>query len=194
MSQVPPQVPPLPLMPSLPLLLSVMDKELEKCQTHFESLDTKAGIVLAFDGVLIPLTFTVGAPYRAISICLSLASAGFALVAYLPRRFPVLEPGRLRTYLVHEEIRTQLQLHDTLMEMIRQARVMMKKKSRMLAIALFILFAAAATLGVGAIFNQSSGSSSGGSAPGQSAVSASPTSAAPGSADPGRSAPSTPAH
>lgn len=196
-SQVPPTLPPLPPLPSLPLLLEVMEKERDKCQTHFESLDTKAGIILAFDGVLIPLTFNIEFAFRAASISLSLTSAAFALAAYRPREFPVFNPDRLRTYIVHETTRTQLFLHDTSMEMINQARALLKKKARMLGFSLILLFAAAAFLGIGAIFNQTSGSSDGGPDPIQSAAPAAPAAHATSSAEsssPGRSAAPTATH
>jgi hypothetical protein len=68
---------------------------------HAESLDSKAGVVLGFAGVLVGLGATAQSAVSdevAFQVGLGFAvfAALFAAVSFLPRRYPVLEVARLR--------------------------------------------------------------------------------------------------
>ncbi|MFF3597975.1 NUDIX domain-containing protein [Kitasatospora indigofera] len=163
--------PPQPPLPSLDLLLQVVTKERDELRAHFESLDTKASIVLAFDGVLIPLAVNAEPGFRIASVSLNVISAVFALIAYWPRKFPVLHvDDALRNYLTWPADDTRLVLHDTTMLMIKQARPLLSDKGRNLKVALVVLFTAALVFGAGVLFAASSGSDDDRPKPGPSAV------------------------
>jgi hypothetical protein len=51
-------------MPSLDLLLQTVMAERDKQLAHFDALDTKAGVLLAFDGVLIAFQRPIRAEFQ----------------------------------------------------------------------------------------------------------------------------------
>ncbi|MEU4095272.1 hypothetical protein [Streptomyces sp. NPDC026673] len=174
---------PLPSLPALEVLLEVATREREEQRAHFDSLDTKAGIILAFDGVLIPLTFNLNLASRIGTVAASLISASYALAAYWPRKFPVLEVDQLRRYLTYDETTARLVLHDTTLMMVKEARTLLAAKGRNLKRSLAALFVAALMLGIGAILTPSSGGKSDEPKPKPPGESASPASGNPGTHD-----------
>jgi hypothetical protein len=84
-------------LPSLELLLELVQSEREKQLAHFDALDNKAGIVLAFSGLLITLAPDVTLAFRVLGAIAAVGSAGLSLSAFWPRHLPVLE---LRTLAV----------------------------------------------------------------------------------------------
>jgi hypothetical protein len=72
---------------SLDLLIEINQSERNAQLSHFDSLDTKAGLVLGFAGVLIGLgnQSWLGLP----SVLLAVLAAGMAVGAFWPRRFPL---------------------------------------------------------------------------------------------------------
>ena len=138
-------------MPSLDLLLQTVMAERDKQLAHFDALDTKAGVLLAFDGVLIAFQRSIRVEFQVAGIVLAAASAGFALWAFWPRKFPVLAPANLRKYLTYETEQTRLMLHDTIGEMITRGALLLEKKAHRLKLALVGLLLAAVTLGAGVV-------------------------------------------
>jgi hypothetical protein len=96
--------------PSLDLLIEINQSERDAQLSHFDSLDTKAGLVLGFAGVLIGLgnRSWLGVP----SVLLAVLAAGMAVCAFWPRRFPSFDPSRLGEYAASELHYTQLTILD----------------------------------------------------------------------------------
>lgn len=107
--------------------------------SHFDSLDTKAGLVLGFAGVLIALGNGSGSLIGLGAIAFAALSATTAVASFWPRRFPSLDPTRLGDYAVSELAFTQLTVLDTFEVMIRQTSRMLEAKSRRLKWALVSL-------------------------------------------------------
>lgn len=142
---------PRPHLPSLDLLLQMVMLERDKQLAHFDALDTKAGVLLAFDGVLITLMRGIRLAFQLPGISLASASALFALAAFWPRRYPLLHPPGLRKYLTYETEKTQLTLHDTIGEMITRGGRLLQTKARNLKLALVLLLLGTVTFGAGII-------------------------------------------
>jgi 3-mercaptopyruvate sulfurtransferase SseA len=94
-----------PTLPSLSILSDQVASERETMNSHAESLDAKAGVVLGFAGVLVALGATAQSTVSESVIfqCglgVAAAAAVLAAWAFLPRRYPVLghqwvrQPGR----------------------------------------------------------------------------------------------------
>jgi hypothetical protein len=142
---------PEPSLPSLDLMLQIIMLERDKQLAHFDGLDAKAGVLLAFDGVLIVVSHGIRLAFVLPGIILASASAGFALMAFWPRDYPVLDPVGLRKYLTYETEATRLKLHDAIAEMVKRGSRVLDAKARSLKLALVLLLAAALTFGAGII-------------------------------------------
>ncbi len=116
-----------PEVPSLALLVTQVASEREGMNAHAESLDTKAGVVLGFSGVLVGLGATTQSVVSdrlvfQIGLAGAVAAALLAAWAFLPRRYPVLEVYRLRqSYLTAPQAETRLHLLDTQVQMVLEA-------------------------------------------------------------------------
>lgn len=146
---VPPE--PQPGNPSLSLLLQLIMLERDKQLAHFDALDTKAGVLIAFDGVLITLSQGIRWPFQVAGISLAAVSALLALGAFWPRKYPVLHPPELRKYLTYRPEQTQLILHDTIGDMVRQGGRVLEDKARKLKRALLLLLLAILAFGAAII-------------------------------------------
>jgi hypothetical protein len=147
-------------MPSLDLLLQFAVQERDKQIVHFDALDTKAGILLAFDGVLIALSHGIRLAFQLPGIAFAAASAVAALLAFWPRKYPVIEPMSLRQFLTYDLERTRLKLHDTIARTVMLGGEVLNVKIRNLKLALTLLVLAALTFGAGIVFttvNQNTG-------------------------------------
>ena len=109
-----------PGMDSLDLLLDCVRQEREAQLAHFDALDSKAGILLGFAGVLITLSPNVSGWPRAIGLPSLALAAVLAAGAFFPRKMPTLDVANLREYLRADEEFTKLRLHDSQLEMIAQ--------------------------------------------------------------------------
>lgn len=138
-------------LPSLEILLELVQSERDKQLAHFDALDNKAGIVLAFSGLLITLAPDVPAVFRVIGVLVASGSAALSLWAFWPRRFPVLEPSPLRKYLRAEEGFTRLTVLDTLEDFVNEASLVLQGKGRRLGWALSALVVAAGFFAVGIV-------------------------------------------
>jgi hypothetical protein len=139
-------------LPSLNLLLELIQAERDKQLKHFDALDNKAGIVLGFGGLLITLAPDVTLMFRLPSLLAAVVAAGFALAAFWPRRFPVLEPTPLRTYLRADDAFTRLTVHDTLEELVNEGSEILQVKGRRLGYGLWALTTAVVGLASGIVF------------------------------------------
>jgi hypothetical protein len=140
-----------PSLPSLDLLLQVMMGERDKQLAHFDGLDAKAGILLAFNGVLIVVSHGIRLAFLLPGIILAAARAGFALHSFWPRDFPTLDPVGLRKYLTYDMETTRRKLHDAAAEMVKRGSRVLDAKARSLKRALILLLLAALTFGAGIV-------------------------------------------
>ena len=147
---------PVPRLPSLNLLLQVAMQERDNQLSHFDALDTKAGVLLAFDGVLIAVSRGIRFAFLLPGVVLTSASAVLALAAFWPRRFPALDPWALRQFLTYETENTSLKLHDTIARSVNQAGRVLHVKARNLKFALMLLLLAAITFGAGTVVTANS--------------------------------------
>ena len=121
-------------LPSLNLLLDLVQSERDKQRAHFDSLDGKAGIILGFTGLIITLApMPIG--YVILVVLAALATAGLALAAFFPRKYPVLEVGTMREYLTAQESDAKLTLHDTLAGMVVEGGKTLQRKGEWLTAA-----------------------------------------------------------
>lgn len=140
-----------PRMDSLDLLLDCVRREREAQLAHFEALDSKAGILLAFAGALITLSPNVDGWTRTVSLPLLACAAILAAGAFFPRRMPTLDVVNLREYLRADEEFTKLRLHDSQLEMITQGGQELGRKAKLMKLAVLLLGLGAVTLAVGII-------------------------------------------
>jgi len=138
-------------LPSLGLLLDVVQRERDKQLAHLDALDNKAGIVLGFSGLLITLAPEVPIGFQLVGVIAGAVSIAFALWSFWPRRFPVLEPSALRRYLRAEEPFTRLTVHDTLEDFVNEGSDVLEAKGRRLRSALASLSLAATALALGIV-------------------------------------------
>jgi hypothetical protein len=112
---------------------------------HAESLDTKAGVVLGFAGILVGLGATAQPQVSSTGLfrsglLVAVLSGVLAVLAFLPRKYPVIETLQLRQrYLTAPAAETRLYLLDTQIKMVGQAADLVKRKGRRLLLALAAL-------------------------------------------------------
>ncbi len=148
-----PQAPPLP---SLELVAAQVARERETMNAHAESLDTKAGVVLGFAGVLVGLGATAQAFVSAdlafqIGLAAAVLAALSAAFAFLPRKYPVIEVLQLREFLTAPEAETRLTLLDVQIDMVVEAAALVKRKGGRIKIAVALLAVAAALIVAGTL-------------------------------------------
>ena len=139
------------LLPSLPEALAAISGERDRQLQHFEGLDTKAGVLLGFDGVLVALARNAAFVPRLIGVLLAAVSAVLAMLTFRPRKFPTLDPLALRRYLAADVQRTRLALYEATTDGIVEASQLLRAKARTLRWSLWALLAAVLTFGVAVI-------------------------------------------
>jgi hypothetical protein len=97
--------------------------------------------------VFITLSDAVSGPWRAMGIAAAAVAGGFALAAFWPREYEVLD--NVRAYLRAAEPQTQLVLVDTLSEMNLRTDKVLGTKALRLRRSLVALAVAGVLLGVG---------------------------------------------
>lgn len=135
-----------PGLPSLSLLAEEASAELAAQERRGDSLDSKAGILLGFSGVLVALSVSsLHGTLADIGASSAAAAAVFAGVAFLPRSYPTLALRRLRdSYLTADEEFTRLRLLDTRIAMYQRTE-------KLLAIKALLVTLAACALGVAVV-------------------------------------------
>jgi hypothetical protein len=129
-------------LPSLDLIHASFERERDRDLAHFDALDTKAGVVVGFAGVLV----TIGPRDSAVAVIATVAGVLAAVVGlsgFWPGRFPALEPQHLRSYLSAEERFTRLVMVDTYAELLREGRDLIRSKALRLKAAMLLLAVAA---------------------------------------------------
>lgn len=128
---------------SLDLLIELDQNERQLQLAHFDSLDTKAGLVLGFAGVLIALGNRSGTLAGIGSTTLAALAAIASVASFWPRGFASIDPTRLGDYAGAELAFTQLTVLDTLELMLVETMVRLEMKARRLKWALMSLTAGA---------------------------------------------------
>jgi hypothetical protein len=146
-----------PTLPSLSIVMEQVASERATMNSHAESLDGKAGIVLGFTGVLVGLGATAQAMISEnvifqIGLGFGVVAAVLAAWAFLPREYPVLEVLTLRNaYLTAPEAETQLDLLDTQIDMVMKAADLVKRKGLRVGLSIGSLAIAAALVVAGTL-------------------------------------------
>jgi hypothetical protein len=145
-----------PALPSLDLVATQVASERETMNAHAESLDTKAGVVLGFAGILVGLGATAQADVSSnlafqIGLGAAVLSALFAAFAFLPRKYPVIEVLALRDFLTAPEAETKLTLLDVEISMVVQTGDLVKQKGGRIKVAVGLLALAAALIVAGTL-------------------------------------------
>ena len=99
---------------SVDLLIQVNQSERQAQLAHFDSLASKAGLVLGFAGVLIALGNSTSSLLGVLSVAGAAGAAVAAAASFWPRGFPSIDASRLGDYETSELAFTQLTLLDTL--------------------------------------------------------------------------------
>ena len=144
-------------MDSLDLLLGTVQQERTEQISHFDALDSKAGITVGFAGALIALSSGVSPGYRDVAVITLGLAAILAAATFFPRKLPVLDVGHLRSYLRAEAEFTKLRLHDAQLTMVQAASAEILLKARLLKLSVAFLGVGAVTLAVGIVVGGSHG-------------------------------------
>ena len=137
-----------PVLPSLDLVLDVVRASREERRGHFDALDTKAGVVLGFAGVLVTLSPSIHGASRHVGASLAGCSAMLALVAAWPRSFDLLQ--HFRAYVAERPEASKLVLVDVLDFMEGRTDKIIKLKGWFLRFSLLLMAAAVAVMAAGA--------------------------------------------
>lgn len=118
--------------PALETVAQAVESVSELQEQRTDAVDTKAGVILGFAGLLA----TISPPHmnagRLLALSLDGLAAVLAGVALIPRPFPLLNPSRIRNYVTWSEEQAGLRLLDTRIEMYEKARSRSAAKSRWL--------------------------------------------------------------
>lgn len=143
-------------LPSLDLVAEKVRAERDGKARHFESLDTRAGIVLGFAGALVALASGEGALSQAGRVSAALAAL-LALWSLLPRTNPALNISELRSLYLHSEPPfTKLHLLDTEVVMVERLSRVIARKARRLAASVVALALSIALTAVGILVTRGS--------------------------------------
>jgi len=138
-------------MDSLDLLLDAVRQERAAQLSHFDALDSKAGIVLGFAAALVALSSDVSRSFRNVGVIVLSLAALLSAATFFPRQLPALDVTELRAYLQAEVSFTKLRLHDTQVDMILGASAELTRKARLLKLAVLFLGVGAVILAAGII-------------------------------------------
>jgi hypothetical protein len=143
--------------PSLQVIAEQVAAERESMRSHAEGLDTKAGVILGFAGVLVGLGASASDLVNRSWLCqaglvLTMGSAILAALAFIPQSYPALAPRALRDkYLAKSANDTTLTLLDTEIMMISKTSDLVRRKGKYLKGAVACLAAATAFIVIGTL-------------------------------------------
>ena len=147
-AQVQPSIPPSPpdiepgSLEGLDAVAEVVSSELEAQDRRGDSIDTKAGLILGFSGVLAGIQVHGAGVTHLAAVSLDGLTAVVALFALLPRPFPGLAPRRIREYAPWTADQAKLQLMDTRIEIFETTRRKLNRKADFLEAGSISLLAA----------------------------------------------------
>jgi hypothetical protein len=131
----------------LELLAAEVVSELAAQERRSDALDSKAGILLGFAGVIVGLAAQDARDaFEDLGLAAAALSAALAGAAALPRSFPTMDVYALRqSYLTQDADVTRLRVLDTRIAMYRHTQQLLQKKARL------VIWATAA-LGLAVVF------------------------------------------
>jgi hypothetical protein len=107
---------------------------------HFESLDSKAGLILGFAGTLVALAGDDPGAFADVGRGFAVLAAALALWAFFPRRYPLLAPSTFRS---PWRGRTPEEMPwpplDTEIDMFEQMSLLLVKKERRVRLSMLAL-------------------------------------------------------
>jgi hypothetical protein len=133
---------------SLDLLLELSQAERQAQLAHFDSSDTKSGLVLGFAGVLIALSPAFEGLDGIGAFASAALAAGLSLASFWPRDFPVFDLTGLGSYAVSELAFTQIRMLDTLRIMLVEGQTLLRVKALRLKLAVISLSVSAVLTGL----------------------------------------------
>jgi uncharacterized membrane protein YhaH (DUF805 family) len=138
-------------LPSLSLISQQVREDMAAQERRGDGLDTKAGIVLGFAGVVVGVTIDkLEGAITTVGTALTALAALLAVVAFVPRSFPSLAVRRLRdSYLTTDEDVTRLRLLDTQIAMYQRTERLLTLKGRLVTLAAVVLGVAVLLIVVG---------------------------------------------
>jgi hypothetical protein len=138
-------------LPSLSLLSQHVGEQLAAQERRADALDTKAGILLGFAGVVVGVTVDkLDGTLATVGTALAALAALVAVLAFVPRSFPTLSLRRLRdSYLTTEEDITRLRLLDTQIAMYQRTERLLRRKAGLVTLAAVALGIAVVVIVVG---------------------------------------------
>ncbi|MGH2710136.1 MAG: hypothetical protein ACRDH9_02900 [Actinomycetota bacterium] len=133
------------------MVLAEVRAEREAQLQHFDSLDSKAGIVLGFAGALVALSPPGAGVLINLGRGIGVLAALLALSAFWPRTYKTIANLRLLRdrYLTAEEVFTVQRILDTQIAMADGTFETLRSKAFRLKLAMIALAAAAATVATG---------------------------------------------
>ncbi|HTJ75645.1 MAG TPA: hypothetical protein VL337_09800 [Acidimicrobiales bacterium] len=144
----------LPPLPSLEVLLDAVRTQREQQLGHFESLDTKAGVVVGFSGAIAALAKDVDKIVAKAGVGMAVVAAALAVLSFWPRGQPVFALRPMRDSLLTADAKvTRLRLLDTEIAMAEEASGLIAQKARWLGLALVALLASVAFLVSGTLLS-----------------------------------------
>lgn len=135
-------------LPSLELVLEIARAERTLLANHFDSLDTKAGVVLGSAGVLIALSPDLGSWLSIASIVGSIFAATLAVATFWPRQQLSLMGDALKKYVQAEPVFTRVRILDSLAPILQDSRLLLQRKGLILKLAMVVLAIAGFMLAV----------------------------------------------
>ena len=109
---------------------------------HFEGLDAKAGVLLGFAGLLVVFAPTSESGWIDAARLAGVMSAVSSLLAFHPRRYPMVDLRRYRQYLWADHLYLRRRLLDTYAVSLDEVFVLNAKKARRLRMSVALLFVA----------------------------------------------------
>jgi hypothetical protein len=135
---------------SLALVKEVVRDERAAQLTHFDALDTKAGVILGFAGALIALSPSGRSLLVGAGKLSALASAYFAISTFWPRRFWNLDVLAVRDdYLAVDPRFAEVRVLDTMIAIAKRNDETLARRGRQLKAAMAGLGLAALLVGLG---------------------------------------------
>jgi hypothetical protein len=133
--------------PSRSVVRAELDVELGLLERRSAAVDTKAGLVLGFAGVLVGLTKDVQSWITVAGQVLAVLAAVMAIRAFLPRYGGAVNPMTLRRkYLTTDKAVTELSVLDTRLMLKEQDEAALRVKARRVRAAVVLLVLAIAVL------------------------------------------------
>lgn len=149
-----------PLLPSLDVVRSELDREQESHERRAGQVDTKAGLILAASGIVVALPADEPALLSVLAQVAAAVAGGLAVFAFLPRVAGTLSPLELRKRYVHRpEQVTKLVVLDTRLIVHADDERQLKTKADRLKLAVTSLGLAVALALAGSILDYAGGGS-----------------------------------